>query len=286
MMHHKAERKDMLTVEKVLNMSYVDFISFLQETNRCPGGKRTIHDIINISKIDRHSRVLEVGSNTGFTSLEIARKVKCKISGIDVCDEAIKESKRVRSLDTKEIQDLVDFSYGSSYEIPFEDNSFDLLVCGGATSFMDQKETAIKEYFRVLKPWGFLSIANLCYTENPPESVTNNVSKIIGVKINPWGSKEWMDVFSSNSDFEIYHKEVRKLGSQPDDKIKEYVEYFLNKEHIKQLPSDIQDAIRERWTSILKVFNENHKYLGFLMVFFRKRYLPEEPELFTECHDC
>ena len=55
--------------------------------------------------------------------------------------------------DTEEVKKRVSFKVGSAYDIPFEENFFDLVMCGGATSFMDNKNKAVSEYFRVLKPW-------------------------------------------------------------------------------------------------------------------------------------
>jgi len=87
----------------------VDFISLLRETNRCPGGKNTIRKVLQLTHVSSSTKVLEIGSNTGFTSLEIARVAKCKTVGIDVVENAVAESQRVLSLDTKQIQDLVEF---------------------------------------------------------------------------------------------------------------------------------------------------------------------------------
>tara|TARA_R110000868_G_scaffold138329_1_gene352345 strand:- start:57994 stop:58830 length:837 start_codon:yes stop_codon:yes gene_type:complete len=270
-----------LTVQDIKDMSYVEFISLLRETNRCPGGKQTIKKILQNSFVSANSNVLEIGSNTGFTSLEIARTVKCKVTGIEIDPTAVEESKRLLSQDTKEIQQNVNFKVGSALKITEEDNAYDLLVAGGATSFMDDKKTALKEYHRVIKPWGFLSITNLCYLTQPPAEVVDNVSEIIGVNINPWSSKQWMDLFKQNTNFEVYHFEENNLQHKTQNEIDEYVSYFIEKEHIKNLPSDVKETIRERWGNTISAFNENHKYLGYILVLFRKRYLEEESEFFT-----
>ena len=74
---------------KFSDMSYVDFISFIKETNRCPGGKDTINWILKNSFANDKTRVLEIGSNTGFSSLEVARLLKCNVLGIDVVANAV-----------------------------------------------------------------------------------------------------------------------------------------------------------------------------------------------------
>lgn len=271
---------DNITSSQVDKMTYVDFISLIRETNRCPGGKKTIRKILQNTFVNSESKVLEVGSNTGFTSLEIARTAKCHVVGIDVVESAVIESCRELSNDVPDIQKLVKFETGSALSIPYPDNTFNLVVVGGATSFIENKQEALKEYYRVVVPWGFLSVTNLCYHERPPEKVVQDVSAIIGVKIEPWTAEQWVDLFNRNTLFETYLFEKHELSPQSPEGISEYVEYFLKKDHLCKLPTDVKDAIRRRWRQTLDVFNENHKYLGFMLTLFRKRALPEEPELF------
>jgi ubiquinone/menaquinone biosynthesis C-methylase UbiE len=271
---------DNLTTTQIMNMTYVEFISLIRETNRCPGGKKTIRKILQNTFVNSKSKVLEVGSNTGFTSLEIARTARCHVVGIDVVESAIIESYRELSNDVLNIQELVKFRTGSALSIPYPDNTFDLVVVGGTTSFIENKQEALKEYYRVVVPWGFLSVTNLCYHKIPPEKVVRDVSAIIGVKIEPWTAEQWLDLFNRNTLFETYLLEKHELSPQSPEQISEYVEYFLKKDHLCNLPTDVKDAIKRRWRQTLDIFNENHKYLGFMLTIFRKRALPEEPELF------
>lgn len=269
-----------MTPKEIENLNYVEFISLLNETNRCPGGKQTIRKVLQDTFINSSSSVLEVGSNTGFTSLEIARTVKCHIIGIDPIENAVKAANEILKQDTEEIQSLIKFQVGSAYEIPFKDNTFDLLICGGATSFMDEKSRAIKEYYRVLKPWSFLSVTNLCYLKEPPKKVVDDTSDIIGVKLNNWGPEKYMDLFTNQNLFEVYNMEQVYLGEQTENRIDEYINYFMKKEHIAHFSLETKKVIEDRWRKTINIFNENHKYLGFIRIVFRKRYLEEEPELF------
>jgi ubiquinone/menaquinone biosynthesis C-methylase UbiE len=269
-----------ITSSQVENMTYVEFISLLRETNRCPGGKKTIRKILQNTFVNSKSKVLEVGSNTGFTSLEIARVTKCHVIGIDVVERAVLESRRELSNDDPDIQNLVKFDIGSALDIPYPDNTFDLVVVGGATSFIENKPQALKEYYRIIVPWGFLSATNLYYHETPPDKVVQDVSDIIGTKIVPWSAEEWINLFNNNTLFETYLFEKHRLAPQSPERISEYVEYFLKKEHLCNLPIEVKNAISRRWKKTLNVFNENHKYLGYMLTLFRKRVLPEELELF------
>lgn len=269
-----------LTAAEVGNMNYVEFISLLGETNRCPGGKQSIRKILHDTFIGPESRVLEIGSNTGFTSLEIARTVGATVIGIDPELSAVNYARELLSKDVAEVRNKCSFEIGSAYDIPFEDDTFDLVICGGATSFMEEKQTAISEYYRVLKPWKFLSVTNLCYFSEPPESVLDATSNIIGVKLQSWGPEQYLELFCNAQNFEVYCSESVYLGQQPKERITEYIAYFMNKPHLAKYDASVRAAIEERWLRTISIFNENHKYLGFLRAILRKAHIPEEPELF------
>lgn len=267
-------------MSNIKNMSYVEFISFLRETNRCPGGKDTIHWILKNSFATAQTKVLEVGSNTGFSSLEVARTVKCAVLGIDPVVAAVKASQDELSRDAEFIQNLVKFQVGSAYDIPCDSDSIDLIIAGGSTSFMDKKEKAVSEMERVLKPWGILSVTNLYYHTNPPKELLDKVSDVIGVTIHPMKSEDWVNVYTNTGNLELYKYETAKLSPRSKEEIETYIDYFMHKPHIESLSTEEKEEIRARWLSILGIFNENHKYLGFIKALLRKRTIEEEPELF------
>ncbi|NDA64183.1 MAG: class I SAM-dependent methyltransferase [Chitinophagia bacterium] len=115
-----------LTSKDILKMSYVQFIAFLKETNRCPGGKKSIRLILQNTFANSNSRILEIGSNTGFTSLEIARITAREVIGIEPIQEAVDESNNLLMSDTQEIQQKVRFLKASAYDIPFTKEAFDI----------------------------------------------------------------------------------------------------------------------------------------------------------------
>jgi len=270
-----------LTEDDIDQMSYTDFIALLDETNRCPGGKKTIRRIRELIHIDGKTNILDVGSNTGFTSLELSRITPAKISGIDISESCVSQAEKSLSEDIGSVRSRVTFQVASSYNIPFPGDNFDLIMAGGATGFMDDKSKAIHEYLRVLKPWGFLVMSPLTYHTQPPQKMVDDVSEIIGTTIKPMTTKDWINTVDEISeDFEFYFSEPHKLSPRISEEIDEYVDYFLKKDHIKILSESVKDAIKRRWLSILRVFNENHKYLGYSIIVFRKRPVVEEPELF------
>lgn len=275
-MENKYMEKD-----EIKKMSYTDFIAFIKETNRCPGGKDTIRKIFNILNTSSNTKILEIGSNTGFTSLETLHITESKIEGIDVSENCVIESNLRKSYESKEMQERINFQKGSAYDIPFRDSQFDILLAGGATAFMDQKEKALSEYFRVLKNWGFVCITPLVYKTDPPLELLDEVSKAIGIKIEKMSTDDWINLFFiNNENYELYYKETNSVKSVDELELNNYINFFLEKPHIRDLSAEIKEMILEKWRGYISVFNENHKYLNYSILIFRKTLYPEEPELF------
>src|SRR3989344_7258397 len=81
-----------ITSKDISEMDYNQLIGLVKETNRLPGGRRTVFEIINRACIDRESKVLEIGTSTGFTAIELSRLVNCKITSIDINEMSLKEA--------------------------------------------------------------------------------------------------------------------------------------------------------------------------------------------------
>ena len=256
-------------------MSYTDFISFIEEENRAAGGKKTIREIVQNSFLDSNSSVLEVGATNGFTSLEIARLIKCKVCGLDLNENSINNAKER----AKRSGTFVDFVQGSSYELPFPDKSFDLVVCGNALSFMEDKGQAISEIKRVIKDWGFCSIVPLWHKTIPPQDLLDRVSDAINSKIVSRKKSAWVDMMKEYG-FELYCHSDHEFIDQGPQVIDAYVKLFLAKPHIDQLPQEVKDQIYLRWETTIELFNESLKYCCYSVMLFRKRTEPEEFELF------
>jgi len=73
-----------ITPKEIKEMDYNQIIGLIKETNRPPGGRKTVFEIVNRTCIDRESKVLEIGTSTGFTAIELSKLVKCKITSIDI----------------------------------------------------------------------------------------------------------------------------------------------------------------------------------------------------------
>ena len=119
-----------------------------------------------LSKIQSPS-VLDIGCGTGRTAIKIARSLSKGgyLNGIDIYNvNAISGNSLAtvnRNAELEGVSDKSTFQFGSATEIPFEDNKFHIVNLSSVLHEVhdyEDKERAMKEIHRVLKPKGFLII--------------------------------------------------------------------------------------------------------------------------------
>lgn len=241
--------------------------------------KKTIREIAINSFINENSNVLEIGCTNGFSSLEINKITNCNVVGIDINKHSIKnanEKIKLNYLDESKIK----FEYGNAEDLSkFEDNTFDLIICGNAISFINNKGKAFKELIRVLKPNGFISVVPIWYKEKPNISIINKVNNELGFKIKCYYEKDWMNF--ENKKLELYYKKDYYFIFCSKEKIKNYVNTVIDsKEHLKIYNTEEIKAIKERWSNTISVFNDNLSMTNYSIILLRKTMKEEEMEIF------
>jgi ubiquinone/menaquinone biosynthesis C-methylase UbiE len=111
------------------------------------------HILKNLDQIDfEGKRVLEIGLGQGADSEQIIRRGAI-YSGIDLTEESV-ERVKMRFL----LRDLpfAEVKQASALELPFPDNSFDIVYSHGVLHHIPDIQAAQKEIARVLKPDGKL----------------------------------------------------------------------------------------------------------------------------------
>ena len=91
--------------------------------------------------------VLDLGSGTGYLSIEIARRApSLQVYGIDLGREMVKIARR-----HAEGVDNARFVFGNATNLPFKDNSMDLVVSAAASHHWKTPRLVFDECYRVLK---------------------------------------------------------------------------------------------------------------------------------------
>jgi SAM-dependent methyltransferase len=96
------------------------------------------------------ARVLEVASGSGGPALYLAKKFKCKITGLDINEEGIKTANQ-HALDAN-ITDAKFQLVDVNQRLPFDDETFDAVMCVDSMNHFRDRLGYLREWYRVLKP--------------------------------------------------------------------------------------------------------------------------------------
>jgi len=267
---------DKFTQKDIKNMPYVRFMALLDEVNRPPGGKMSVRQAVQNGFINHKSKVLDVGCNTGYCTFEIAHLTKCKVTGIDISADMIKVAKKYKSNDS--LGHLVNFLVADGMKMPFKDKSFDVVFSGGSTAFIENKQRAVYEYTRVVKPWGFVIDINFFYNRKPPASLLNKLNSLLGITIKPWSLDYWIDLYKTCG-LEQYYVFTDKVKIVEQKDIEQYCRAMAQQ---KKFPSKTEFAVYKKLSNAMKLFNENHRYLSYGVFVHRKRQVEEQISLFDQ----
>lgn len=99
-------------------------------------------------------RVLDAGCGIGGSSIWMAKEFRNKAIGITISPKQVAYAKKQAR--RKKVADLVDFQVANYCEMPFEDESFDVVWAAESVCHTTRKGDFLKEAFRVLKKGGRL----------------------------------------------------------------------------------------------------------------------------------
>jgi ubiquinone/menaquinone biosynthesis C-methylase UbiE len=108
-------------------------------------------------KLPSDSRVLEVAPGPGYLAIELAKRGRYALSGLDVSSTFVEIAKR----NAAEAAVTIDFREGNASAMPLSDDTFDFIVCRAAFKNFSQPVEAMNEMHRVLKPGGSALIIDL-----------------------------------------------------------------------------------------------------------------------------
>lgn len=112
-----------------------------------------VTQVADAAQIGEGDHVLDVGCGTGIVAREAISRVgpTGQVIGLDLNAEMLAVAKKLNS--------KIRWHQGDALDMPFEDETFDVVVCQFVLMYLPNRVAAIKEMLRVLKPNGRLALA-------------------------------------------------------------------------------------------------------------------------------
>ena len=130
------------------------------------GGAIASIELLKKINISPDACVLDAGCGIGGSSRLLAKQFGCRVIGVDLADKFIKAANFLTTCTAQETR--VSFKQASILDLPFEENTFDTILCQHVLMNIQDKSMAVKEFFRVLKPGGKLILHEITLGDNDP----------------------------------------------------------------------------------------------------------------------
>ncbi len=119
------------------------------------------------------SYVLEVAPGPGFLAIELAKTDKYQVSGVDISKTFV----QIERANAKEAGVEIDFQQGDAAKLPFEDGSFDFVICTAAFKNFTHPVQVLGEMYRVLRPGGKALVIDLRH-DAPRDEINQEIEKM------------------------------------------------------------------------------------------------------------
>jgi ubiquinone/menaquinone biosynthesis C-methylase UbiE len=136
------------TIEEAIEISGIETLH--------PGGFALTKRTAELADLRDGLKVLDVSCGRGKQSIYYAKEFGARVTGIDISEEMAQTA----GLNARkaEIEGKVQFKIGDFQDLPFEDDSFDVVINECAVGIPDDSQKVLNEMVRVAKPGGKILI--------------------------------------------------------------------------------------------------------------------------------
>jgi ubiquinone/menaquinone biosynthesis C-methylase UbiE len=133
------------------------------------------------NRIPAGSDVLEVAPGPGYFSIELAKLGSYSIAGLDISETFVE----IARANAAKAGVSVDFRRGNASAMPFDEGTFDYLLCRAAFKNFTEPVKALQEMYRVLKPGGQALVIDL-RRDASRESIRQGIQSMHLSALNAW----------------------------------------------------------------------------------------------------
>ena len=128
----------------------------------------------SLRRLDPGEHIVDLGSGAGFDSFVAAHQVGStgRVVGVDMTGEMLEKSRRTAELLGL---DHVEFREGLAEALPVDDGWADVVISNGVVNLCADKPAVFAEVHRVLRPGGWLQLADIVNGRPIPPEVMRDI---------------------------------------------------------------------------------------------------------------
>jgi ubiquinone/menaquinone biosynthesis C-methylase UbiE len=136
-----------------------DWATLLLGNSYHPGRLQLTERLGSMLDLQPGHLVLDVASGLGTSAIYLAQRFGCQVVGVDFSRQIVEQANANAA--EAGISQSVQFKQGDAERLPFEDGSFDALICECAFCTFPSKPQAASQFARVLRPGGRIGLSDL-----------------------------------------------------------------------------------------------------------------------------
>jgi SAM-dependent methyltransferase len=248
-------------------MSYPDFVGYINQWNVLPGSYSTLSEWATFSRLGPQSRLLQLGCTTGFQARELAVLTGCTAHGIDVSQRAVDAARynaRIYAPESRITYDCIDALDFSS------DTRFTHIALGAGLRFFANPKKVIERLPSLMEDGGYI-LASPFYVNSPvPQHILERGREVFGVLPTTAGYDE---VLADFTDFEVLYESRKDLLPEPESQLADYCRATIERAALMHEISDPewQRQARERLLDVRRMSNDLRPYQGYSVLVLRYR---------------
>jgi SAM-dependent methyltransferase len=154
-----------LAADEVAALDPYKFMAVIGKKVIHPGGRVSTRALLARAGITPASRVLDVGCGVATTAIDIGRRHGAQVTAVDIAPLMLERAEA--NVRAAKMTSKVTVQAGDICALPFDDDSFDVVIAEAVTMFVDRRRAA-RELARVCAPGGQVLATEFCWRSPPP----------------------------------------------------------------------------------------------------------------------
>jgi len=261
-----------ITPEFIKQLSYTDFVGFVNQWNVLPGSYSTLSKWAIYSRMNKNSHLLEVACTTGFSSRELATLTGCSGEGFDLSESSVE----MANYNKKRYVPENNFSYKVADGYRYKSRGkFTHIAVGASLQFFPDSEKMVSRCISMLEDGGYILAAPFYVVRTIPSNLIKRAQKVFGITPTNVSYKEIMQLYNK---FEIIYEDRNELIQETKDELEYYcrstVDRACEMRNIKN--KKVYEAMFGRLFEVKEMSNDLRPYQRYsvLVLRFRKSVYP------------
>lgn len=231
-----------------------------------PGGLKLTKQLAQQLIIGRDSRVLDIASGRGTSSLYLAEQFGCEVVALDLSEKNLVYTRILAK--EQNLSSQITSTTANAEELPFENNKFDAIICECAVCTFENPQQAVNEMFRVLKPNARVGISDVVRNKELPVDLDELLSKIFCIS-GALSNQQYIEIFKKSNFSKIKLSPANWAITEMVDKIKKQAK-LLNTIS-GNVPFSIPDWLMDSSVTLSSIEGfVKQEGLGYIMITAKK----------------